>query len=107
MKEVKSLGGLRYVGDRDTMTVHDLWNRDSEACGVDELVERRLAVRFDPDTLEQAFWEGFDYCDTCFGKREPTAPYRASSRREARRLESDRESSRVAQAQEGGGTSQR
>lgn len=81
MRNITELDGVRYVGDRTSMTVHDSWNRDSEHCLLDELAERGDAVGFDPDTLEQSFWEGFDYCDDCFGKREPTAPYRSSNRR--------------------------
>ncbi len=84
MKTVKNLDDCRYIGDRTTTIVHDSWNRDSEHCLLDELVDRGDAVGFDPDTLEQSFWEGFDYCDHCFGKRDPTSPYRGKSRGRAR-----------------------
>jgi len=74
MRAIYSIEGVRYVGDRATFFVHDSWNRESEACFLDSLAEEGRAVAFDPDTLEQAFNEGFDYCDVCVGKEEPPAP---------------------------------
>jgi hypothetical protein len=71
---LEQIGDTRYVGDRDSMFVHDTWSRESETCLLDELARSGNAVRFEPDTLEQAFDEGFDYCDTCVGKEDPASP---------------------------------
>lgn len=71
MRPLADKSDVRFVGDRDTMFVHDSRNPASEECFLQKLVEGGLAVGFEPDTLEQAFNEGFDYCDTCVGAEEP------------------------------------
>ncbi|MBD3349736.1 MAG: hypothetical protein GF400_11155 [Candidatus Eisenbacteria bacterium] len=76
VKAVDSVDSMRFVGDRESMFVHDRWNRESESCFLERLVEDGKAVGFEPDTLEQAFNEGFDYCDNCIGKEEPEGPPR-------------------------------
>jgi len=81
MKAIGSIQGVRYVGDRTTFLVHDSWNRESESCFLEGVAREGRAVAFDPDTLEQAFNEGFDYCDVCVGKEEPFAPEADASRR--------------------------
>ncbi len=49
--------------------VHDLDNEDTSpnACQIDEIISAGNAVVFDPDTLEQAYSEGYNNCDYCIG----------------------------------------
>ncbi|MFH1501790.1 MAG: hypothetical protein ABIG03_01955 [Candidatus Eisenbacteria bacterium] len=74
MISLSKMEGIRYVGDRDALVVHDTWNNDSEGCRLGDLLGRGEAVSFEPDTLEQAFDEGFDYCDDCIGASDPDGP---------------------------------
>ena len=67
VRELTRLNDVRYVGDRESMVIHDSWNGESEGCCLDGLSDKGTAVGFEPDTLEQAFQEGFDYCDHCIG----------------------------------------
>ncbi|HYW68364.1 MAG TPA: hypothetical protein VE960_02060 [bacterium] len=68
------LGGVRYVGDTSTWLVHDRWHKDSQGCGLTEIVERGHAVGFKPDTLDAAFLESYDYCEACHDKTDPEQP---------------------------------
>lgn len=76
--ELKELGRRRYVGDSRTNLVHDRWHEDCEGCGLDAVVRRGHAVGFEPDTLDGALWEGYEYCEACHDKTEPSAPRWAS-----------------------------
>lgn len=76
MRAIERLDDVRFVGDRNAMVVHDTWNDDCEVCCLNELLKAGACVGFEPDTLEQAFNEGFDYCDECLGRSEPAAPPR-------------------------------
>ena len=71
----------RYVGESDRNIVHDTWHRDCEPCIVEDVVNRGAAVGFEPDRLDQALWEGFEYCEHCFDKTEPLPPHRTVSSR--------------------------
>ena len=77
---LKDLDGVRYVGDAQQGTVHDRHHEECEDCLMEDLVRRGDAVGFKPDALEQAFNEGYDYCDWCLDGSDPDA---APERREA------------------------
>jgi hypothetical protein len=72
--ELMKLGQVRYVGERDTRIVHDRWHTDCQGCGLNEAVRRGDAVGFEPDSLDEAFLEGYEYCEACFDKTEPAPP---------------------------------
>ena len=74
VKELKELGRRRYVGDSRTNLAHDRWHEDCEGCGLDAVVRSRHAVGFEPDTLDGALWAGYEYCEACHDKTEPSAP---------------------------------
>ena len=61
----------RFLGNSSPghMEVHDLENEDTRpnACQIDEIIEAGNAVVFDPDTLEQAYSEGYNNCAYCIG----------------------------------------
>jgi hypothetical protein len=61
--------GNRYVGNTNTMEVHDLDNEKTGAaqCQIDEIIKAGHAVTFTPDTLEQAHSRGYDNCAYCIG----------------------------------------
>jgi hypothetical protein len=69
MTELSTIDGRRYIGDRERMIVHDTASVECERCLMEEVLDRGAAVGFEPDTLEQAFHEGFDYCDHCLVTR--------------------------------------
>lgn len=64
---VQSRGRLRYLGNDHTKEVHDLIAEKTE-CQVDEIIANNQAVRFDPDTLEQAHREGFRSGPGCLAR---------------------------------------
>jgi hypothetical protein len=72
--EIRRLDSQRYVGDTSTMTVHDRWHPECDDTLMKTLVRAGTAVAFEPDDLDQAFYEGFDYCSECFDKTEPLRP---------------------------------
>jgi len=74
VNELKELGRRRYVGDSRTNLAHDRWHPDCEGCGLDEAVRSGHAVGFKPDTLSGALWAGYEYCEACHDKSEPTPP---------------------------------
>ena len=74
VRVLKRLDSERYVGDSSTMTVHDRWHEDCEDCLMDGLVKRGVAVAFEPDELNQAFLDGFEYCEHCIDKSDPEPP---------------------------------
>ena len=61
----------RYLGNSSPghMEVHDLDNEDRSpnACQIDEIISAGNAVVFDPDTLQQAYSEGYNDCAYCIG----------------------------------------
>jgi hypothetical protein len=74
VNELKELGRRRYVGDSRTNMAHDRWHEDCEGCGLDVVVRSGHAVGFEPDTLNGALWAGYEYCEGCHDKTEPSAP---------------------------------
>ena len=57
--------GFRFLGNASPskMEVHDLYKKTSK-CQIDEI---KNAVKFSPDTLDQAHKEGYDNCAHCIG----------------------------------------
>lgn len=57
----------RYLGNKNTKEVHDLDNEDTSpsGCQIDEIFQAGHAVRFNPDTLEEAHRHGYDDCGKC------------------------------------------
>lgn len=80
VRELKKLGKRRYVGDSRTGLVHDRWHADCQGCGIVGLVRDGHAVGFEPDTLDGAFWAGYDYCEACIDRTEPAPPKWAKKR---------------------------
>jgi hypothetical protein len=74
VRQITDFGKRRYVGDAASKIVHDRWHPDSEGCGLSDIVRRGDAVGFEPDTLDGALYEGYEYCEACFDKEEPEAP---------------------------------
>ncbi|MFH1866377.1 MAG: hypothetical protein ABIK85_10885 [Candidatus Eisenbacteria bacterium] len=85
--ELMELGRLRYVGERSTKIVHDRWHPDCDGCGLYETVRRGDAAGFEPDSLDGALLEGYEYCEACFDKTEPSPPKWASPATPAARRE--------------------
>ncbi len=61
------LFGKKYCGDKAKKEVHDLDHEDPgrEGCRIDEIIAAGQAQGFVPDTLEQAYNEGFKACPKC------------------------------------------
>jgi len=74
VERISKLGDRRYVGDKANKIAHDRWHADSQGCGLGEIVRRGDAVGFEPDTLDGALWAGYEYCEACHDKSEPTPP---------------------------------
>jgi hypothetical protein len=57
----------RYLGNKNSMEVHDLDNEDTSraGCQIDEIFGAGHAVRFEPDTLARAHALGYDNCAKC------------------------------------------
>ena len=55
---------FRWLGDKRTMTVHDLDNA-SEACGIDDLLKSEQFLVFGPDTLAEARNRGYSAGPHC------------------------------------------
>lgn len=72
--ELRSLDRRRYIGDSSSMTVHDRWHSECEDCLMEDLIQRGVAVSFEPDSLDQALAEGFEYCPACIDRTEPDPP---------------------------------
>jgi len=60
--------GQRYLGnsDQNHMEVHDLSNEKTQ-CQIDKIIAARHAVKFIPDTLDEAHRNNYDNCDYCIG----------------------------------------
>jgi hypothetical protein len=71
---IRELGDRRYVGDAAKKIVHDRWHPDCEDCLMDDIVASGDAVGFEPDELDQAFYEGYEYCEDCFDRGTPERP---------------------------------
>jgi hypothetical protein len=76
MYSVTELDGERYVGDTERKIVHDRWHKNCEGCMVEEIARRGAAVAFQPDELDSALMEDFEYCTYCFDDTEPSPPSR-------------------------------
>lgn len=61
--------GFRFLGNTNTMEVHDLDNEQTGAdeCQIDEIIRAGHAVRFTPDSLQTANNSGYDNCAHCIG----------------------------------------
>ncbi len=68
MYPVISASGIQYLGDSSLgyLEVHDLLVA-TETCEIADIVQAGHAVRFDPDTLEEAHRAGYDNCAWCIG----------------------------------------
>jgi hypothetical protein len=60
--------GQRYLGNSSPskMEVHDLQN-EKVGCQIDEIIAARHAVKFIPDTLDEARRNKYDNCAYCIG----------------------------------------
>ena len=58
--------GFRYLGNKNTKEVHDL-NNETNNCEIDRILFSGHAVKFVPDTLDQARLDGYDNCNYCIG----------------------------------------
>jgi hypothetical protein len=58
----------RYMGNSnpERNQVHDLRENNSQ-CRIEKTIEEGDAVVFSPDTLQQAYAEGYVPCDWCIG----------------------------------------
>jgi len=72
--KLTELGTRRFIGDTETMIVHDRWNAECEDCLLGVLIDKGTARGFNPDESDQAFWEEYDYCPHCFDRSEPLRP---------------------------------
>jgi hypothetical protein len=91
VRELRQLGKSRYIGDSRTKVVHDRWHADCQGCGVRDIVRDGHAVGFQPDTLDGALWEGYEYCEACIDQSEPEPPGWAGARKAEHESESERE----------------
>ncbi|MCD4690761.1 hypothetical protein K8S17_04795 [bacterium] len=71
---LRELGKQRFVGDTESMLVHDRWHGGCEDCLMEELIQRGVARGFAPDESDQAFWEDYEYCPYCFDRIDPKPP---------------------------------
>lgn len=58
--------GLAYLGNKNTTEVHRLANETAQ-CQIDEILRADHAVKFIPDTLDEAHRNGYDNCAYCIG----------------------------------------
>ncbi len=58
--------GSKYLGIEDQRVVHDM-DYESKMCRIDELLERFSVIPFTPDSINQAYVEGYDKCHWCLG----------------------------------------
>jgi hypothetical protein len=72
--KLRELGTRRFIGDTETMIVHDRWNENAEDCLMDVLIRNGTARGFEPDESDQAFWEDYEYCPNCFDRTDPKPP---------------------------------
>jgi len=60
------LYGNKYCGNTNKKDVHYL-DKETNNCQIDEIIWARHARTFNPDTLEQAHYEGYDNCHYYIG----------------------------------------
>lgn len=58
--------GFQYLGNKSTKEVHNLYNEKPQ-CQINEILVSGNAVRFTPDTLDEAHRNGYDNCAYCIG----------------------------------------
>ena len=58
--------GSKYLGIEDKRVVHDL-DFESSKCKIDEMLDTCKVIPFTPDTIDQAYTEGYDNCAWCIG----------------------------------------
>ena len=58
--------GSKYLGIEDQRVVHDM-DYESNKCRIDELLEKCSVIPFTPDSINQAYVEGYDKCHWCLG----------------------------------------
>lgn len=58
--------GINYLGNKNTTEVHRLADEKTQ-CQIDEILAAGNAVKFIPDTLEEAHNNGYDNCAYCIG----------------------------------------
>jgi hypothetical protein len=63
---VFSRNGITYLGNKNTTEVHNLRN-EKALCQIDEIFRAGHAVKFIPDTLDEAHRNGYDNCHWCIG----------------------------------------
>jgi hypothetical protein len=74
MQRLRGLGKRRFIGNSETKEVHDRWHEDCEDCLLEDLVDKGVAVGFNPDTLDGALYQDFEPCPHCFGRTDPPKP---------------------------------
>lgn len=62
----KPFYGSKYIGVPEIHVVHDL-DFESQKCKIDESLEKYEGLPFSPDTIDQAYIEGYDKCGWCLG----------------------------------------
>ena len=62
---------IRFLGDEAEMVVHDLESEDTseQGCYIEEIFEKGNALCFFPDTLDEAYRQGYKNCERCLRKR--------------------------------------
>ena len=58
--------GSKYLGIEDKLVVHDL-DFESNMCCIDDLLKKYKVIPFTPDSINQAYTEGYDNCKYCIG----------------------------------------
>jgi hypothetical protein len=58
--------GSKYLGIKDKLIVHDM-DYESNMCRINELLEKFKVIPFTPDSIDQAYTEGYDNCGWCIG----------------------------------------
>ena len=53
--KLRELGTRRFIGDTETMLVHDRWHGNCEDCLMEVLIQNGTARGFSPDSSDQAF----------------------------------------------------
>lgn len=61
-----SRAGLAYLGNKNTTEVHRLAAERAQ-CQISEILSSGNAVKFVPDTIEEAHMNGYDNCAYCIG----------------------------------------
>jgi hypothetical protein len=59
---------FRFLGDRESLILHDLDRENEEQCGIQELLRAGRGITFRPDSLRQGVRQGFVPCEICVGE---------------------------------------